>query len=89
MELQQRLDCLINLAQEMGMEIRRESLGGNGGGRCMLKGKAVLFVDTTADLETNYETIVAALARLPEIEQRFLSPLIREDMERARSGQRP
>ena len=84
MDLQQRLDELLMLAESLGLTLRREALGGEGGGLCVLRGQRVLFVDTSADLDTRYERTLAALADLPEWEGRFIRPEIREDLERLR-----
>jgi hypothetical protein len=85
MDLQARLDILIGLAQEAGLTIRREPLGGDGGGFCLIKGQRVLFIDTQADLETRYERTLQALAWLPELEQRYVPPEVRDDLERQRA----
>jgi hypothetical protein len=85
MDLQSRFDALLSLAQEIGLTIRREALGGEGGGYCRLRGQSVLFVDTMADLETRYERTLAALAPLPEVDRRYLPPEVREDLERLRT----
>jgi len=85
MELQTRLDTLIRLAEELGLTIRREPLGGKGGGLCVLRGRRILFDDTSADLETRYEAMLTALAPLPELETRFVIPEIREELHRARA----
>jgi len=83
-DLHRRLDTLLTLAEEVGLMLRREPLGGEGGGCCMLKGRRVLFLDTTADLEVQYEKTLAALAPLPELEKRFLPPEVRDDLDRAK-----
>ena len=88
MDLQSRLDALVALAEEIGLTVRREPLGGDGGGYCVLRGRRILFVDTSADLETSYERTLEALAPLPELDQRYLRPEIREDLERQQE-QRP
>ena len=87
MSLDARLDDLITAAEAVGISIRREQLGGEGGGLCILRGKRVLFLDTLSDAETRYERTLAALAPLPEMEGRFLRPDVREDLERARRGE--
>lgn len=87
MGLDARLDELILAAEAAGISIRREPLGGEGGGLCVLRGRRVLFVDTLSDAETRYERTLAALAPLPELEGRFLRPDVREDLERARRGE--
>ena len=80
MDLQSKLDALLALAEEIGLTIRYESLGGTGGGYCVLRDQRILFVDTAADLETRYERTLEALAPLSEIDQRYLRPEIREDI---------
>jgi len=87
LSLDARLDDLITAAEAVGISIRREQLGGEGGGLCILRGKRVLFLDTLSDAETRYERTLAALAPLPEMEGRFLRPDVREDLERARRGE--
>ena len=82
MDLQTRLDALVALADEIGLSVRREPLGGSGGGYCVLRGERVLFVDTMADLESKYERTLAALAPLPEIDGKYLRPEIRDDLDR-------
>lgn len=84
MELQRRLDILIGLAEELGLTVRREPLGGDGGGFCRIRGQRILFIDTMGDLETRYERTLEAVAGIPEIEQRFVPPEVREDIERSR-----
>jgi len=84
LSLDARLDELISAAEAAGISIRREQLGGEGGGLCVLRGRRVLFIDTLSDAETRYERTLAALAPLAEMDARFLRPDVREDIERAR-----
>lgn len=86
MELQIRLETLLSLARELEIDIRSEPLGGDGGGLCVLKGRRVLFVDTSADVDTRYERTAAALAGLPALDSRYLPPEIREDLHRIAEG---
>ena len=80
-----RLDVLLGVADELGIQVRRASLGGEGGGLCILRGQRVLFVDIQAAVATQYETTLEALARLDQIDQLYIVPEIREDMDRLRS----
>jgi hypothetical protein len=82
MDVQARLAELITLAESVGLAIRRETLGGSGGGMCTLKGQRVLFVDTAADPDTQYERTLAALAPLEQVQNHYLPPEVREDLER-------
>jgi hypothetical protein len=85
-DLQTRLDFLTDFAADLDIELRREPLGGQGGGLCTLRGRRVLFIDSSADAETRYEKTLAALAGLPELEARYVPPEIREDLHRRGAG---
>ncbi|MFQ5430037.1 MAG: hypothetical protein ACE5E1_06975 [Phycisphaerae bacterium] len=85
MELEARLDELVRVAESLDLVIRRVPLGGDGGGFCVIKGRRVLFIDTSADLDARYDRTLAALASLPGIETRYLPPEVRADLDRQRS----
>ena len=89
MDLAARLEALCELAEEFGIEVRAEPMGGDGGGLCELRGRRVLFVDTAADLATRYDHTLAALAPLTELDQRYLVPEMRHDLERQRKENLP
>ncbi len=84
MDLAHRLEAMLTLAEEIGVDVRAEFMGGEGGGLCRLRGNWVLFVDTSADLVTRYERTLAAVATLPEVDGRYLPPELREDIDRQR-----
>ncbi|MFH0980700.1 MAG: hypothetical protein V2A79_04075 [Planctomycetota bacterium] len=81
-----QLGVLTHLAREWGIEVRHVPLDGAGGGLCVVRGRRVLFVDTTADPATRLERTARALAQLPEIDTRFIRPDIRDLLERYRRG---
>ncbi|GMU23535.1 MAG: hypothetical protein AMXMBFR13_36130 [Phycisphaerae bacterium] len=86
MDLGNRLDALLELAEQLGIDIRAEAMGGGGGGICRLRGARVLFVDTSADLMTRYDRTLAALAPLEELDGRYICPEVRQDIERQRQA---
>lgn len=86
MDLESCVDELIALAEQIGLTVRREPLGGDGGGYCVVRDRRMLFIDTTADIETQYERTVSALAPLDELDRRYLRPEIRRDIERQRAA---
>ncbi len=69
----------------LGIQVRCERLGGEGGGLCTLSGRHVLFVDLDADLATRFERSMAALAGLPETDDMYLLPALRAEIERLRA----
>lgn len=89
MDLANRLESVLTLAEEIGLDVRAEPMGGEGGGLCRLKGKLILFVDTTADVATRYDRTIAAIANLPEINDRYLVPEVRQDIEHYLATTRP
>ena len=68
------------------VSVRQEPMGGDGGGVCLLKGQRVLFVDTMADLVTRCDRSLADLARLPEIDNVFIVPELRDEIDRLRAS---
>jgi len=86
MDLSLRLDTLLNLAEDLGIEVRAEPMGGSGGGICRLRGQRVLFVDTDADLATRYDRTLIAMATLSDLDDKFIIPEIRADIDRQRQN---
>ena len=84
MDLSRRLDALLELAEQLGIDVRAETMGGSGGGLCRLRGRQVLFVDTAADLATRYDRTLAAMAGLEGLDSHYLLPEVRQDIERQR-----
>lgn len=82
MDLYAQLDELLQAADKVGIEVRAEPLGGDGGGLCTIKGHRVLFLDTSADVGTRFERTCQALAPLPDISQLYLHPEVRSQLER-------
>jgi hypothetical protein len=79
-----QINMLLSVARELGIEVRRAALGGDGGGLCAFRGRRVLFVDTDADAATTLQCVVGALAEVPELESRFIRPDLRELLDRSR-----
>lgn len=84
MDFSQRFELLLELADRLGVQVRAEPLGGDGGGLCTLRGRQVLFVDTQADLQSRYEKTLAALAALGDLDKHYVLPEIRQDLEKYR-----
>jgi len=63
----EQLDTLIELARDMGYEVRHEMLGGVGGGRCEVGGRKVLFIDLSLGSVDQLELVSKALADDPQL----------------------
>jgi len=73
---------LLDLAAQIGLEVRHAPLGGAGGGLARLRGREILFVDTDADGAVQLEKTAAALSRLaPRLEGIYIKPAIRAMIE--------
>ena len=82
MDATAQLDTVLQLFEQLGIEVRRERLGGSGGGLCKIRGQRVVFVDLDADLATRLDRCVEALASLPEAASLYSAPEMRELMDR-------
>lgn len=83
MEIQSKLAALVDLAEELGIAVRRVPLAGEsadhpGGAMVKLKGREMFFLDPTAAPADQVAAIAIALRGRKELENRFLPPEIRE-----------
>ena len=82
MEDQALLEQLLDLALELGIEVRREFFDGEGGGFCRIRDKWVLVMDESASLTENLNMVCQALAGREELEEKYVLPQIREALEK-------
>lgn len=72
------LEDLLELADQLGLEVRRAALGGAGGGYAKLRGREILFLDTDAASDEQLEKTAAALSRLGDrLDAVFVKPAVR------------
>ena len=79
------LEVVTELIQRLGVDLRRERLGGDGGNLCRIRGKNVLFDDLDSDIATRVDRCISALADLPEAASIYMPPEIRERVEKYRT----
>ncbi len=75
-------EALLEVAHRLGLDVRHVHLGGAGGGLACFKGKRQLFVDMDADPEEQLDRTVDAMATIPEINDIFMRPDVRQLFER-------
>ena len=75
------LERVIELAAQLGIEVRREPLDGEGGGLCRIRGRPVLFIDTLADVGVRLDRCLEALAETPGVNDLYVRPDIRERLD--------
>ena len=81
MDADKLLEALVELAEEMGVEVRRVDLGGGGGSLVRLREKQVMFVDTSADAEEQVQRLAAEIAECGDFEDVYMVPELRELIE--------
>ena len=59
------LEQAVALATQLGYTIRQESLAGNGGGGCELKGRKLFFLDLNLSPDEQLEQVLETLRREP------------------------
>lgn len=74
-------DELLALLEGHGVRIRREPLGGCGGGLATIKGANIFFVDTHAAAADVATLCAEAVRRLLDIETVYLRPEVRRFVE--------
>ncbi len=81
MNEQRVLDELLALLEANHVAIRREPLGGRGGGLASVKGGHIFFVDTEATCVEVATLCAEAVTKLMDIETIYLRPEIRQFIE--------
>jgi hypothetical protein len=72
------LEELLTVLEQNGVSIRRDQMGGAGGGLCKISGKQTCFVDIDADSSQNAEICARAVEKVVDIENVYLRPAVRE-----------
>ena len=73
-----QLNAVMDVFERLGVHLRKERLGGAGGGLCRVRGERVLFIDVDADAATQLDRSLIALSTVPEIDSVYLVPALRE-----------
>ena len=80
------VDYLAELSEKLGIEVRWEGLIGDGG-ICELRGKRILFVDRSLNLNTQVNVMAGALCEEP-LDDVYILPEVRDLLEQARAEKR-
>jgi hypothetical protein len=78
------LESLLELLGSCRVDIRRTSLGGQGGGLCALRGRRVFYADSDAPVGETTALAAQAVGLCMDIEGVYLRPQVREVIERYR-----
>jgi predicted phosphoribosyltransferase len=77
------LENILQILEDNSIEVRRESLGGSGGGLCKIKDKTVFFVDRQAGTVDTAVIAAQAVKECIDIEKTYITPETREFIENA------
>jgi len=81
MNKQMILEELLATLEANGVSVRREPLGGSGGGLCTVKDQKIFFLDTQASSAEMAPICAEAVAQIVDIEKIYLKPEIRQFIE--------
>lgn len=81
MNQQVLLEQLLELLENAKVQIRKEPLGGSGGGLCNIKGQNIFFIDTQAPNSDTAAQCAEAVARFVDINAIYLKPVVRQFIE--------
>lgn len=88
MNQQVLLEQLLELLETAKVQIRKEPLGGSGGGLCNIKGQNIFFVDTDASSSEIAAQCAEAVGRFVDIDSIYIKPIVRQFIE-SHSENRP
>jgi len=60
------LEAAIQVARQLGYQVRQDFLGGSGGGACEIKGQKWLFLDLAQGPTDHLEQVLDALGHEPD-----------------------
>ena len=81
MNEQRILDELLALLEGNGVKVRREAMGGSGGGLCAVKGERIFFLDTESASTETAALCAQAITNLMDIEGIYVRPEVRQFIE--------
>lgn len=71
-------DELLALLEGAGVKLRREPMGGTGGGLCMVQGRRIFFVDTEADSAETAARCAGVIEKVLDVETVYIRPEVRQ-----------
>ncbi len=81
MDVERKIEKLLEICSKIGLDVRAEPLGGSGGGLCRIRDKSVLFVDLDIAPEGRYMNLLTSLSTTGSIDEIYILPEIRSDLE--------
>ena len=88
MNEQRILEELLALLEANSITIRREPLGGSGGGLCTIKSQKIFFVDTEASSAHVAAACAEVVSKVMYIEEVYIKPEVRQFIENYSSAEK-
>lgn len=83
MNTQAITDELLGILADHGVTVRRDAMGGGGGGLCAFKDRKVFFFDTDAGAyESACQCARAVFQAVGDLEEVYIKPAVREFLDR-------
>ncbi|AQT69146.1 hypothetical protein STSP2_02333 [Anaerohalosphaera lusitana] len=82
MDVDQILEDLLIVLESADVSLKREPMGGGGGGLCRIKDRLVFYVDTDAPALLNAENVAVAAADVTDLDLIYLRPEVRDFVEK-------
>lgn len=82
MDTKEITEELVALLEQKGVNVRREAMGGGGGGLCVIKEKRVFFVDTECPIAEMNAICSRAVNEVLDIESVYIRPQVRQFLEK-------
>ena len=70
----ERLEQAIELAVQLGFEVRQDWFAGTTGGACELKGRRWLFIDLALSPSEQLDQVLEALANVADLDRSSIEP---------------
>ncbi len=83
MELEEKLSHVLELLDKLDIEVRFESLDGNGGGACKLRHKLMVVIDLDSEPDERYSTALSALKLVTDLDDVYVLPEVRNDLDKS------
>jgi len=78
----ERLDYLLAVARQLGYQIRREWLDGQGGGCCEFANQRLIFLDLALSVPEQLELLTEVLREQPAVHRLDLPDSVRKQLMR-------
>lgn len=81
MDYERLVSELLDILKKQNVDIRKEALGGNGGGFCRVRDKNIFYYDTQASSTELAHKLAEAVVAVCDTQIIYIKPYVREYLE--------